>query len=184
MIEASLDFAPPVPAMQSWSSWERERNLLPLTPKLFKLLQQNHIVLGGPCSSVDVGIQSFAPPLCALIVRSSLDTLGDFTPLTLELLNACPEQMILFLCPGALFQTGVERMEPALPTIFVGPARYTGGDFGPLFSLVSICLDGSAQELVLLGCPDNSFAAVSLSWCQLVSCAQEFVHVCIASESK
>jgi hypothetical protein len=90
VIEAPLDFAPPVPAMQSWSSWEGERNLLPLTPKLFKLLQQNDVVLGGPCGSVNVGIQSFAPPLCTLIIRSSLDTLGDFTPLALELLNARP----------------------------------------------------------------------------------------------
>lgn len=184
MVETSLDFTPPVSAVQSWSSWEGESDLLPLTPKLFKLLQQNNVVLGCPCSSIDVGIQSFAPPLCALIVRSSLDTLCDFTPLTLELLNACPEQVILFLCPRALFQTGVERMEPALSTVFVGPARDTCGDFGPLFGLVSVCLDGGAQELVLFRCPDNPFAPISLSGRQLISCSQQLVHVCIPGESE
>ena len=184
MVEAPLDFTPSVPAMQSRSPWEGESDLLPLAPKLLKLLKENHVVLGRPCGSVDVRIQSFAPPLRALIIRSSLDTLCDFTPLTLELLNSGPEQVILFLSPWAFFQAGVEGMEPSLSTVLVGPAGHACSDFGPLFRFISICLNGGAQEFVLLGCPDNTFAAISLPGRHLISCTQELIHVCFSCESE
>lgn len=177
MVKAPLDLAPTVPTMQARSPREGKGDLLPLTPEFLEPLQQQNVVLRCPRCSVDKRIQSLSPSLGTLVVCSSWDTLSDLAPLALERLDASFEEMILFLCPWALLELWVQRMEPAFPAVLVGPPWHACSDLGPLFRLVAIYLNGGAELLVLLGGPDNSFSSISLPGRCRVIHVQQFLQL-------